>query len=80
MPRGPVLLFVREILANPAIEVVWVDASMNEAGLNLLEHRLDRGYSLCDAVSFILMRQRSIHEALTTDHHFAQEGFNRLLS
>ncbi len=44
----------------------------------LLE-RQDKTYSLCDAVSFVLMRQRNISEALTTDHHFEQEGFRQLL-
>ncbi|MEH2285259.1 MAG: hypothetical protein V7K90_28760 [Nostoc sp.] len=41
--------------------------------------RQDKSYSLCDAVSFVLMRQRGVTEALTTDHHFEQEGFRRLL-
>jgi len=41
--------------------------------------RLDKTYSLCDAVSFVLMRQYGYTEALTTDHHFEQEGFHRLL-
>jgi hypothetical protein len=31
-------------------------------------------------VSFVLMRQRDINESLTTEHHFAQEGFQQLLS
>ena len=30
-------------------------------------------YSLCDAASFVVMRERSIAEALTTDKHFEQE-------
>lgn len=34
---------------------------------------------LCDAVSFVLMRMYGETEALTTDHHFEQEGFVRLL-
>ncbi len=40
---------------------------------------MDKTYSLCDAVSFVLMRLEGITEALTTDHHFEQEGFVRLL-
>lgn len=36
-------------------------------------------HSLCDAVSFLLMREGAITEALTTDRHFEQEGFVRLL-
>jgi uncharacterized protein len=47
--------------------------------LRFLQGRLDKSYSLCDAVSFLLMRERAITEALTTDRHFEQEGFTRLL-
>jgi predicted nucleic acid-binding protein len=45
----------------------------------LLDRRSDMGYSLADAVAFALMRERSIADALTTDKHFEQEGFRRLL-
>ncbi|WP_289501249.1 hypothetical protein [Gloeocapsopsis sp. IPPAS B-1203] len=41
--------------------------------------RQDKTYSLSDAVSFVLMRQHGITEALTIDRHFEQEGFVRLL-
>jgi len=44
-----------------------------------LTRGLVKTYSLCDAVSFVLMRRRSLSEALTTDRHFEQEGFRRLL-
>ncbi|MEM9809150.1 MAG: nucleic acid-binding protein, partial [Cyanobacteria bacterium P01_D01_bin.56] len=44
-----------------------------------LVQREDKTYSLCDAVSFVLMCQRGITDALTTDRHFEQEGFVRLL-
>jgi len=39
-----------------------------------VQARQDKTYSLCDAVSFVLMRERGIHEALTTDKHFEQEA------
>jgi predicted nucleic acid-binding protein len=79
LPRGPALLFLRDLLSNPRTEIVWVEEQLHEAAMQLLEARLDKTYSLCDAVSFVLMRQRGIHEALTTDHHFEQEGFRCLL-
>jgi predicted nucleic acid-binding protein len=47
--------------------------------MSLLQSRLDKDWSLCDAVSFVLMQQRGVTEALTTDHHFEQAGFVRLL-
>ena len=61
------------------VEIVWVDEALHQAAFALLEARLDKTYSLCDAVSFVLMRQRGLSDALTTDHHFEQEGFRKLL-
>jgi predicted nucleic acid-binding protein len=79
LPRLKTLAFVHALLGHPAVEVIWVGAALNEEAMRLLEARLDKDYSLCDAVSFILMKQRSLREALTTDHHFEQEGLVRLL-
>ena len=77
--RRTSLAFVADLLDSPEVEVAWVDETVHRTALALLQARLDKGYSLCDAVSFVLMRQRGIAESLTTDHHFSQEGFVRLL-
>jgi predicted nucleic acid-binding protein len=66
-------------LDNSHVEVVWVDETLHRSALKLLQERLDKTYSLCDVVSFVLMREHYFTEALTTDHHFEQEGFTRLL-
>ena len=79
LPRQAVLTFLIDLLKNPDIETIWVDEMLNGNALSLLLERQDKTYSLCDAVSFVLMRQRNINEALTTDRHFEQEGFLRLL-
>jgi predicted nucleic acid-binding protein len=79
LPRLAALQYVQDLLFNPRIEVVWVDRDLNDLSMGLLFKRLDKTYSLCDAVSFVLMRQRGLTEALTTDGHFEQEGFRKLL-
>lgn len=78
-PRSAVLAFVVDLLDSPDIETVWVDQPLHRAAVELLMVRQDKTYSLCDAVSFVLMRQRGVADALTTDRHFEQEGFVRLL-
>jgi predicted nucleic acid-binding protein len=78
-PRSSILTFVIDLLDNPDIEMVWINESLYRKAINLLMIRQDKSYSLCDSISFILMRERSINEALTTDRHFEQEGFIRLL-
>jgi predicted nucleic acid-binding protein len=75
LARSPALVFIAGIQTNPQIEVVWVDQMLHDSAMALLQAQLDKTYSLCDAVSFILKRQRGLIEALTTDHHFEQAGF-----
>lgn len=77
--RAAALTFVMDLIGNEGVEVVWVDELLSQAALSFLKSRLDKTYSLCDAVSLVLMRTRGINEALTTDRHFEQEGFLRLL-
>ena len=38
----------------------------------------DKEFSFTDCVSFVVMRELKLREALTTDHHFAQAGFTLL--
>ena len=50
-----------------------------EAGLDLYGQRLDKQWSLTDCISFVVMRENGITDALTGDHHFEQAGFRILL-
>jgi uncharacterized protein len=79
MTRAAAFQFLGEIQRSERAEVVYVDQVLHEAAFRLLEQRLDKTWSLCDAVSFVLLEQRQLGEALTTDHHFEQAGFVRLL-
>lgn len=79
-PRLQTLNFVNDLLDHPDIEVTWVDESLHRKAITLLRARQDKSYSLCDAVSFVLMQKHGLTEALTTDRHFEQEGFRRLLA
>jgi predicted nucleic acid-binding protein len=71
--------FVRFLLAPASIEVIQGDRSLFLAGLDFLSRRLDKQWSLTDCISFVVMKQRGITEALTHDHHFKQAGFRVLL-
>lgn len=78
--RIEALTFITDLIENPDIETIWVSEELHNEAIALLMKRLDKTYSLCDAVSFVLMRRKGIVEALTTDRHFEQEGFSRLLT
>ena len=77
--RKKTLEFVETIIVNPLIEILWIEENLHGQAFTLLQKRLDKTYSLCDTVSFVVMRERSLTEALTTDKHFKQEGFIKLL-
>jgi uncharacterized protein len=77
--RSTVLSYSSEMLRNSDVQVVWIDEPLHQEAMDLLLERQDKTYSLCDSVSFVLMRRQGIMEALTTDKHFEQEGFVRLL-
>ena len=79
LPRMAALTFIVDLVGNPDIETAWVDVALHREAIDLLLARQDKTDSLCDAVSFVVMRQRHLAEALTTDHHFEQEGFQRPL-
>ena len=74
-----ILDFVFDILHDSEIELIWIDELTTHQALALLSERRDKSWSLCDAVSFVLMKQLGITEALTTDHRFEQAGFIKLL-
>ena len=77
--RQRTLDFLNELVTDPTIEVVWVDAALTKQAIDFLRSRSDKRWSLCDALSFLIMKSDGISEALTTDHHFEQAGFVKLL-
>jgi uncharacterized protein len=79
LPQQAALAFVADLQDNTAVQVVYVSEALHRAALAQLQQRPDKAWSLCDAVSFLLMAQHGIRDALTTDHHFEQAGFVRLL-
>ena len=71
--------FVGDILAHPGVETVPQSRQSCLQGLELYKKRADKSYSLTDCISMTLMHARAISRVLTTDQHFAQEGFAVLM-
>ena len=78
--RPAVIAFVETLRTATHVEVVHIDEALDEKAWRLLKERPDKAWSLVDCSSFILMRERGLREALTSDHHFEQAGFVRLLN
>jgi predicted nucleic acid-binding protein len=64
---------------DPAVELVPAEQRLFDAGIELYASRRDKEWSLVDCISFHVMHERSLTDALTTDHHFEQAGFRVLL-
>jgi len=77
--KPSVITFFHNIQDSPRVEIFFVDPVLWSKGWALYEQRLDKGWSLTDCISFEVMREQKIHDALTSDHHFVQAGFRALL-
>ena len=69
----------RHIQLSPAIRVVPASRPLLEAAIALYASRTDKDWTLTDCVSFVVMRDEGLTQALTADHHFEQAGFSALL-
>lgn len=65
---------------HSAIQVVFVDGAMFDRGLALFRERPDKEWSLTDCISFVVMSDMGLTDALTADHHFVQAGYRAVLS
>jgi predicted nucleic acid-binding protein len=61
------------------LEIVPVSHKHFQQGCELYAKRNDKHWSLTDCISFVIMRENGIDAALTSDGHFEQAGFQRLL-
>ena len=73
--RGIAVAFLQAVRADPHFEVIGYSQSVYEPGFTLFADRLDKGWSLTDCISFAVMTQRKLTDALTADQHFVQAGF-----
>jgi uncharacterized protein len=70
---------ISAMLNDPHVQVVNISPALRDEAFMLFQQYADKDWSLCDCMSFVVMRQHSITEALTPDHHFAQAGMRALL-
>ena len=70
---------MESIEADPNVEVVLLTHSLYSLASSLFKQRDDKEWGLVDCISFIVMQDRGIADALTTDTHFQQAGFRALL-
>jgi uncharacterized protein len=61
------------------VDLVFVDEELWMRAFDFYQQRSDKEWSLTDCISFLVMWDREITEAVTADHHFEQAGFTKLM-
>ena len=65
---------------NSRLDIVALSSELMQGGIDFYARHSDKDWSLTDCISFVVMRNKGIQEALTADHNFEQAGFRILLS
>ncbi len=65
--------------ADPTVDIVPLSDALYSEAFRLYQSRSDKEWGLIDCVSFVVMQQRGLTEALTADEHFEQAGFRALM-
>lgn len=77
--RASAVRLLGAVHAASTLTIVPLTEEMSLAGWELFCNRMDKEWSWIDCISFLLMQERGIRQALTTDEHFEQAGFVALL-
>lgn len=77
--REPAVKLLEGFEQDPNVEIVPLSEDLYIKALDLFKKRPDKEWGLVDCVSFVVMQERGITDALTSDEHFSQAGFNALL-
>lgn len=64
---------------DPDTIIVPPSQHLFEQGVDRYNARHNKEWSLTDCISFVVMEQHDVKEALTGDHHFEQAGFRAML-
>lgn len=78
--RDVYVSFVKDLKSDPRVTLVPPTKGLFDLGFELFADRPDKSWSLTDCISFAVMRQWELTDAVTNDRHFAQAGFRTILT
>ena len=77
--RSLFLALYQDLQTDNRVNIVSPSPQLFEKGVKLFADRPDKQWSLTDCISFIVMQDQYLTDALTGDRHFEQAGFVALL-
>ncbi len=73
--RPAFLELLKALATNESATVVEATQELFDRGVELYRRRPDQEWPLTDCISFAVMQEYTLRDALTGDHHFEQAGF-----
>jgi predicted nucleic acid-binding protein len=77
--RAAAVRILRMLERDPGVEIVPFSPELFARAVRLFCERPDKEWGVTDCLSFEVMRERGITDALTADEHFEQAGYRALL-
>jgi predicted nucleic acid-binding protein len=77
--RARTVAFISGLRHLNVLQILPVSQALLNQGWQLYSQRLDKEWGLTDCTSFVVMTQEQITIAFTSDRHFQQAGFIKLI-
>lgn len=77
--RTAAVQFIEQCYHTPNLRVVTVDPLLLTSALQLYHERPDKTWGLTDCISFVVVQEQGLTDAVTADEHFVQAGYRALL-
>lgn len=77
--RTAAIQFIEQCYRTDNIRVMTVDTQLLTRAMQLYQTRPDKTWGLTDCISFVVMEEQGLMDAVTADIHFVQAGYRALL-
>jgi len=77
--RVAAIQLLASLEGDPNVDIIPMSEELYDRAIQLYKDRLDKEWGITDCVSFVVMQDRGLTSALTTDEPYQQAGFRALL-
>jgi predicted nucleic acid-binding protein len=77
--RAAAIELLDSLEEDPNVEIIPLSEELYHRAMEFFRQRQDKEWGITDCISFVVMQDNGLTEALTTDEHFTQAGFRSLL-
>ena|SRR5919199_1570282 len=77
--RMAAVAFIQQCYQADNVQIVSVDTALFNQALELYQARPDKAWGMTDCISFVVVQQQGLTDAVTADEHFSQAGYRALL-